>query len=436
MSYLQLKESCSMINRAIQPAILPIGKIKLPPLQELTLENGITLHVINNNTTDLIKVDLIFNTGAWYEEKMLVSYITSELLTKGSTSMSGDEIAEKLDYYGSSIDNENGIKKNIYNIYSLSKFLDKTLSITADCIKNPTFPQKELDLLLKQTYESLILYEKKNQNEACKLFDELLYGKNHPIGRYVKSSEFPQITRDDILTFYNNGYNSKNVRIMVTGKVTNDVINIINNHFGKDNWGNGCLPISQKFPIETATNKRKIVDKKEATQSSIILGSFVLNYNDPDFFKLKVLCQVLGGDQISSRLGKKIREEKGYTYGIFSYLRVVNMDGILTIKSDIKKDKVNESIDDIYKEIERLKTELIEDDELIQNKNSLLSTISKALENAFSISYNYNNLICKNLPISTLQKQIDDINSVNAEELRTLAQKYLKRENFIEVVVG
>jgi predicted Zn-dependent peptidase len=164
------------------------------------------------------------------------------------------------------------------------------------------------------------------------------------------------------------------------------------------------------------------------------MGSLFPNRHHPDFVKAQVLNNLLGGF-FGSRLMSNIREEKGYTYGIYSYLENHIQQSAWVISTEAGRDVCEPTIAEVYKEMEILRNDLVDDEELLLVRNYMMGSILGDLDGPFHIISRWKNIILNGLDESFFYKQIETIRSVSAEELRELANKYLVKEKFYELVV-
>ena len=164
------------------------------------------------------------------------------------------------------------------------------------------------------------------------------------------------------------------------------------------------------------------------------MGANFPNRHHPDFVKAQVLNNVFGGF-FGSRLMSNIREEKGYTYGIYSYLENHIQESAWVISTEAGRDVCEATITEVYKEMEELRNELVDDEELLLVRNYMMGSILGDLDGPFQIINRWKTIILNDLPTDYFYKQIHTIKTVTAAELQELANKYLQPGNFYELVV-
>ena len=179
----------------------------------------------------------------------------------------------------------------------------------------------------------------------------------------------------------------------------------------------------------------KTVKKEKAAQATLRVGRKIINRAHPDYRKLQLVNLVLGG-YFGSRLMKNIREDKGLTYGIYSVLESYLDDGCFYVEADVNNDKTKIAIDEIYKEINILCTDLVPEKELHTAKNYLLGSLLRSIDGPFTIMDRNRILLDYGFNKNYYEEFIDIINTTTAEEIRDLCNKYLKPENLVEIVCG
>jgi len=235
------------LNRNIQPPFQNIDSIKLIEPEKTILDNSIPLYSINSGTQDVLKIDLSFEAGIWYQSKPLIAGTVNEMLSEGTTSMSSMEIAEKLDYFGAFIQANPSKDFAGVTLFTLKKYLPETISILEDIIKNPIFPEHELINYTNKRKQTFQIEMEKVSNLARRKFNEQLFGNEHPYGKNQELVDYDAITRNDLIDFHNKYYNSANCKIIVSGKVDSDTISLINKHFGNINWKKKIIPTQISF---------------------------------------------------------------------------------------------------------------------------------------------------------------------------------------------
>jgi predicted Zn-dependent peptidase len=321
-------------------------------------------------------------------------------------------------------------------LYSLNKYFPHTLAIIADMLMNPTFPEKELGVVLEANRQQFLVNSERVEVIARKQFNRSLFGEAHPFGRFAIESDYGQITSEVLREFYRKYYHSGNCKVYVSGKVTPDIIRCIEERLGDAPWGEvkPVLPLELIEPHPT-TQKHIFVEKADALQSSLKMGCFMVDRLHPDFLKARAMVTLFGG-YFGSRLMSNIREDKGYTYGIGAGVVNCPGSGIMAITTEADNQYIDAIIQEVYHEIDRLCNDLAPREEIEMVRSYMLGDFCRSYEGPFSLSEAWIYVETAELDDEFFTRQVDSIRSITAEEIRDLAQRYLCKEKLIEVVAG
>ena len=423
------------MNRTQAPEIKLIESVNLPEFQLLHLDNGVPVYIINAGDQDVVKLELMFKAGKWYEEKNLVADYTNRLLREGTTKHNAKAIADKFDYYGANINTGVGYETGGAVLYSLTKQIDHLLELLFEIFTESVFPQKEFETIISNKKQKFAVDLKKNEFLANRNFVNALYGQKHPYGRVTEMENFDQMNIEDLKAFFKQYYHSSNLTILLTGKFDEQLIQKINHFFGSKNWSGEKASEDIKHHIEPSTELVQHTEKADSVQSAVVLGNLSINKKDPDFLKLSVLNTVFGG-YFGSRLMSNIREEKGYTYGIYSSFVSYPHGGFMEIASEVGKEVREATLNEIKLEIDLLRNELIEDEELQIVKNYMSGRILRSVDGPMKFSETLKSLILYQQDISYIQQLLKTVREVTSEELLDLANKYLDYDKMYKITVG
>ena len=423
------------MNRTQAPEIKLIESVSLPEFELLHLDNGVPVYVINAGSQDVVKLELMFKAGKWYEEKNLVADYTNRLLREGTTRHNAKAIADKFDYYGANINTGVGYETGGAVLYSLTKQIDNLLELLFEIFTESVFPQKEFETIISNKKQKFAVDLKKNEFLANRNFVNALYGQKHPYGRVTEMENFDQMNIEDLKAFFKKYYHSSNLTILLSGKFDEQLIKKINHFFGSKNWSGEKASEDIKHVIEPSTELVQHTEKTDSVQSAVVLGNLSINKKHPDFLKLSVLNTVFGG-YFGSRLMSNIREEKGYTYGIYSSFVSYPHGGFIEIASEVGKEVREATLNEIKSEINLLRSELIGDEELQIVKNYMSGRILRSVDGPMKFSETLKGLILYQQDISYIQQLLKTVREVTSEELLELANKYLDYDKMYKITVG
>ncbi|RYE25985.1 MAG: insulinase family protein [Sphingobacteriales bacterium] len=425
-----------MLDRKTPPAIHDAVEFDyvLPPITETKLDNGLPLYWLNAGVQEVVEVDWIFHAGLWYEHKPAVAQAVAALMKNGTTKRSAHEINEALEFYGASLKVTASNDYGIVTLHTLSKHLEALLPIVHEILTEATFPETELNIFKQNAVQRLLVSERECEFVANQRIDALLFGEFHPYGRYSKKEKIEALTQDDLLQFYRSSYDPSHAQIFMGGKIGEQEVQLMNKVFGKTPVTKTELPSETFSAPAPADKKQHISNDPNGVQGAIRIARLFPNRHHHDFAPMVVLNTLFGG-YFGSRLMSNIREEKGYTYGIYSSLSPFTNGGALTIHTEVGRDVVTPAINEIYKEMQLLCEEKADDEELLLVKNYLLGNLLGDLDGPFSILQRWRTLILNGLDIEHFNRNIEVYKTITTDDLLQLAQKYFGKDDFYEVVV-
>ncbi len=424
------------MNRTIAPPIKDATEfeLQLKPYQKYILTNGVEVYAVNAGTQEVMSVELVFNAGNWYEQQNNIAPATNFLIKNGTKNKTAFQLNEHFDYYGSHL--SRGCYNETANIvlHCINRHLTTHLPVIAEMITDAVYPQKELDIYKQNMKQRLLVNLKKCDFVAGRLIDEYVFGKDHPYGVYSNAADYDAIDQQQLINYYGQYYTNGHCVIFAAGLLPDDFEQQLNATIGQ-------LPLNQKkiagvvHPLTPAGEKKyRINNDPNGVQGAIRLAQPFPNRHHPDFQKAQVLNTVFGGF-FGSRLMSNIREDKGYTYGIHSYVLNHISTTAWMVSTEAGKDVCEATIKEIYNEMEELRNELVDEEELQLVKNYLIGTILGDLDGPFHIIGRWKNLILNGLDENYFYNSVNTIKKISAEELKELANKYLQPEKFYELVV-
>ena len=423
------------MDRTIQPEIQTLKNFRILPPVRMTLPNGIPLTVINAGEQEVVRIDVLFAGGRWQQSQKLQALFANRMLREGTKKYTAATIAEKLDYYGSWLELSSSSEYAYITVYSLNKYLAKTLEVVESMIKEPLFPEKELNTILDTNIQQYQVNTSKVDFLAHRRLLQSLYGEQHPCGKIVVEEDYHAITPEVLREFYERYYHSGNCSIFLSGKVTEDIISRVTDTFGTS-FGQHQQQVSRlSFPFTAVPEKRIFTEREDAMQSAVKMGYTTITRNHPDYLKLRVLMTLFGG-YFGSRLMSNIREEKGYTYGISAGIMFYPDSGLLAISTETDNEYVEPLIQEVYHEIDRLHQEPVSAEELTIVRNYMLGEMCRSYESPFSLSDAWIFIATSGLDDDYFSRSLLAVNEVTPMEIQDLAQRYLCKETLKEVIAG
>ena len=423
------------MDRTIQPEIQPLKNFHIQTPVRTTLPNGIPLTVINAGEQEVVRMDVLFSGGRWQQSQKLQALFTNRMLREGTTKYTAATIAEKLDYYGSWLELSSSSEYAYITVYSLNKYLVKTLEVVESMIKEPLFPQKELQTILDTNIQQYLVNTSKVDFLAHRSLLKSLYGEQHPCGKIVMEEDYHTITPEVLREFYERYYHSGSCSIFLSGKVTDDIISRVTDIFGIP-FGQYQLQMPKSsFPFAAIPEKRIFTEREDAMQSAVKMGCTTITREHPDYPKLRVLMTLFGG-YFGSRLMSNIREDKGYTYGISAGVVFYPDSGLLIVSTETDNEYVEPLIQEVYHEIDRLHQDPVSAEELRMVRNYMLGEMCRSYESPFSLSDAWIFIATSGLKDDYFARSLQAVNEITPAEIQDLAQRYLCKETLKEVIAG
>lgn len=406
--------------------------LRLKPADKFILRNGIEVYAVNAGAEEVMSLEWVFFAGNWQEEQNLVAATTNFLLRNGTSSKTAFQINEHFEYYGAYLNRGCYNETATLTLHCLTKHVKELLPVVKELITDSVMPQDELDIYKQNMKQRLRVSLKKSDFVASRLIDVYLFGEKHPYGKYSKAEDFDALNREQLLDFYKKYYQQGKLIMFVAGKLPADIESLLNQHFG-DMPDNKIA--TNPILVEPATEKKyRVINDAEGVQGSIRMARPFPGRQHPDFMKAMVLNSLFGGF-FGSRLMSNIREDKGYTYGIHSFIQNHVHDSAWVVSTEAGKDVCEATIAEVYKEMKGLREELVDEEELLLVRNYMMGGLLGDLDGPFQIIARWKNIVLNDLTERYFYDSINTIKTISAEELRTLAQKYLQPEDFYELVV-
>ncbi|HLT34417.1 MAG TPA: pitrilysin family protein, partial [Aquaticitalea sp.] len=424
----------AQIDRSQMPKSGPAPKIDLKTPQEFTMKNGIKVLVVENHKLPRVSFNLtIDNKPVLDGDKSGVSSLLAGMMGNGTTSIPKDKFNDEVDFLGASINfGSSGAFAR-----SLTKYSDRILELMADATMNPLLTKEEFQKEKDKLLENLKSQEKSVDAVAGRVGDALSYGTSHPYGEFMTEETVNNVTYGDVYAYYQKQFNPNNAYLVVVGDVEfNDVKKDVETFFGK--WSKSVV-VETSVP-EAQPNAQyaqiNFVDMPNAVQSNINLTHNVdLKMNNPDYHAVLIANKILGGG-FNSYLNMNLREEHGYTYGARSSIEADKYVGQFSASTAVRNMVTDSSVVNILKEINRIKTEPVNAEDLKNAKAKYVGDFVLALENPQTIARYALNIKLNDLPEDFYSTYLQKINAVTTEDVTRVANTYFKSENSRVVVVG
>ena len=409
-------------------AIHNTGASQLPTVH-ITSLRGVPVYQLDGISEPVLHLELIFNAGRVHTIRPMVPVATATMLSEGTHTRSSRQIAEDIEYFGSTLRANAGTDALSISLYSMGKYFRQSIGILRDVLLNSVFPERELAHYKQNRLHKLELAEKKNEYIANIAFNKELYG-THPYGYHATRGDISSLERDALLRHYEL-LNKDNLTVFLAGKVEEDHYKAVQELI--DSLGSGKRSKACPAP-NRQTASDIVIDGPQHLQSAIRIGRQVITRGHDDYPGLYFM-NVLFGGYFGSRLMRNIREEKGLTYGVSSGLETLGKSACLVINTETSTDNRQVVIEEIRREIDRLQTDLVEEPEIMMVRNYLRGHIMMQLDGAFRAMDVVKTLVMESGELSWFDGFMHSVMSVDSEQIRQLARRYLAWDEMHRVTV-
>ncbi|MFN5478925.1 MAG: M16 family metallopeptidase [Chitinophagaceae bacterium] len=425
-----------MVNRTIAPPIKDAVEydIMLKRPETFSLTNGVKVYRVQAGTEEVVQIEWVFRAGNWFEKKRTIASSTNFLIKNGTSSRSAYEINEFVDFYGAYLNRTCFNETAVITLHCLSKQLEQLLPLVRELITDAIFSEQELTIYRQNMKQKLAVNLKKCDFVAGRKIDAMLFGEHHPYGVFSRTEDYDALDREELRKFYSEYYTHGYCTIFSAGILPSNSSALMERYFGDLPLNTDAKEGVQHAIAPQSDKQLELINDPDGVQGAIRIARPFITRHHPDFPKVQVLNALFGGF-FGSRLMTNIREDKGYTYGIYSYFQNHIHAGAWMISTEAGRDVCRATIDEVYKEMRELREGDIDADELMLVKNYLIGTLLGDLDGPFQIIGRWKNLILNGLDDQFFYHSVATIKSIGAEELKELANKYLHPEEFYELVV-
>ncbi|WP_129022207.1 M16 family metallopeptidase [Edaphocola flava] len=428
-----------MLNRTIPPAIHDAisFNFELKPCQLTRCLNQIPVYWLQGGTQEVVEVSWVFKAGIWQEPQTAVAQATAALLKNGTAHKSAFRLNEAIEYYGASLKTSANNDFASVTLHALSKHLPMLLPVVREIIAEAIFPEEEVNIYKQNALQRLAVNLRQCDFVANRHIDAFVFGRQHPYGRFTEQENVEALSSAVLNDFHKRFYTAANCTIFMSGNFDESNLELLKDNFGKDQWNvqagaEVSIPLYTKMPDPQL--KYRINNDPNGVQGAVRIARPFIHRTDPKFAEALVMNTVFGG-YFGSHLMANIREDKGFTYGIYSSLISYQQEAMMMIATEAGKDVCEQTVAEVYKEMKIMQEQPIDSEELLLIKNYLLGGILGDLEGPFSIMQRWKNLILNDQTIDDFHRNISIYKGITVERIQELATEYLNPEQFYELIV-
>ncbi len=437
-----LKAESTQVVRTSEPKPTAEHLFTPPQIQKAKLSNGMEVLAVEDHKLPLVAISLVIKSGfsADPKERPGTASLTSELLDEGTTTRTALQIADETKKLGADLGTSSSPDASTVTLNVLKKYLDQGLNLMSDVVINPTFPGNELERQ-RQIYLGQIKQENMEPfTSALKIYYRTIYGPDHPYAQPYTGSgteaSIKALQKGDLKKYYETYYHPNNATIILVGDITmKEILPKLETVFKA--WKPEDIP-AMTVPQAVPLTKTKIylIDKPGAAQSVVIGGNLGIPRSSPDYYAIQVMNNVLGG-MFSSRINSNLREEKGYTYGAFSFFSTNKYPGSFAAYAPVQSQYTKETVVEMEKELRGICNQKpLTSEELQRSKDYLVKGYSQKFQSFDQIAGQIATLVTYDLPEDNLQRYVPSITAVDANATAEVAKKYIHPDALLYVIVG
>jgi zinc protease len=421
------------------PTLGPAPSVRPPAPVTRTLANGLTVMYISQPELPVVSAVLVVRgAGSTADPADLsgLSSFTAGMLDEGAGGRTSLQLAGALEALGASLGTNAGWDAAQVSLYVLKNNFPAALRLMGDVVMRPDFPAADVQRVRDERVTNLVRGKDEPTVIAGNAFQALVYGARHPYGRFATVEGTRTLDRDKVAAFYRSTYRPESSTLILVGDVTPAMQGTIESVFG--GWrGQGAAPASAAA-LTAPTIARTtlyLIDKPGAAQSEIRIGHPGVARNTPDYFALQVLNTLLGGS-FTSRLNTNLRETHGWSYGARSGFSMRQDAGPFTASAAVVTAKTDSSVVEFFKELNRIRSEPISAEELDKAKRYVALGFPQNFETTQGVTFQLADLITYGIQPSFFSTYVDRVMAVTADDVRRVANQYVRPGNSVIVVVG
>lgn len=423
------------MNRTQAPAVRPFGHLDVPAEHIEILSNGLTLHVIEGGDQPVSRLTVVFEGGAAELGHEIVSSLLVSQMIEGTSSLTGDEIADILDYNGARTGVRPQSHHSVADLWFLNTRAAELMPLWGDCLVNPAYPDRALETARRRLLSAYMASREEVSALADEAFTELMYGPGHPLGRPQTAELIQEISTAQLCELHRQILCPERMHAFLSGKYDENVIVCVRAMLESiPATGHGfSIDILPMCPPAEAT--RVSVHKENAFQDAVMAGLATPGREHPDYVPLRLTIMALGG-YFGSRLMANIREEKGLTYGISASLLGCREGAYMAIAAQCDGRYTDMVLEETAAEMRRMVSEPPGGEELMRLKLHAATSLAEILDTPAAIAGYYANRIFVGTPADYFEQQQQAIDALTSDKIAEMAAKYLIPENLSVVIAG
>lgn len=426
------------LNRA--PVSKEILKVKLPRPTEATLLNGVQVLILEDHRFPLVTVQFEINgAGALYEPATQpgLAAATARLMNEGTKTRTSAQLAEQIESLGASLSMSAGFGSGSAEVFAsgLSDTFDDWFAVTLDVLLHPSFPASELEKYQSRTKPALLQQRSQPGFLANQTLSRALYGKHPAAVVSTTPISLDSLTPAMLSDWHAKRYAPQNTILAISGDVHADSL-VPKLRKWLSEWHRSVVPATlSPVPPPAAKGKVFLVDRPGSVQTTLLMGNLAIARSNPDYPALIVLNEILGAGS-ASRLFLNLREEKGYTYGVYSNVSARKYIGPWTAGGDLRTEVTDGAMTEFLRELNRIRNEKVTADELDAARRSVAARFALSLESPQQLIGYAITRKTYNFAVDYWDKYPAQIMAVGPDDVQRVAKKYINPATMQVVAIG
>ena len=415
----------------------------VPEVERVVLENGIIVYLLPDRELPLVTVSALIRTGALYEpaDRVGLAGLTGTVMrTGGAARLTGDQVDEELEFLAANISVGIGNESGTASLDLLKKDLPRGLAIFADMLRAPAFEPAKVEQAKRQLLEAIRRRPDSPGGIAGREFRKLLFGADHPLGRESTADTVSRITRDDLVAFHRQFFAPNSLMLGVTGDFEKPaMLDALRKAFGDWTPQTAALPALPPITASAGPGGSRSVNilRRDLSQTHLRIGHLSIKEDDPDYFALALLDDILGGNSFTSRLFRDVRSRQGLAYSVGSRIVPGNAGpGIFMLHALTKGPSTYQALASMLDHMERLRQEPVSTEELQLAKDAFLNSFVFSFADSSLIIGRLMSLEYHGLPKDFLQRFRDGVVKLTKEDLLRVARAHLHPDRVVILAVG
>ncbi len=421
-------------SKRIPDIITPsAGDTSLP--EPILVGDSLPVYLIGNGTEDLLRIEFVFQAGQVMEKVPLSASAANAMLTEGTTHHDVITLNDLIDSTGAALTHAADKDTAGLVTVTLERKLGEVMALAHEVLFAPSFPGNEFRMLTEKRLQAFQTSRQKTSVIARETFYEALCGRSNPYGRITTEDDYRALTTGDLIRFHSEHYRPGNMYVTVAGREPGKVLPLLERYFQGSADRFLPKPSVPDITFDNAGAGRIFREVPGSVQSTVRVGWKGITRDHPDYQPLQVATIILGG-YFGSRLMRRIREEKGYTYGIHAVAGAFRGIGYITIMTDVANGYRDDTLAEIWNEIERLHNEEVDSEELTLVRNHIMGEIARSFDGPFTVADTLRGIIDYDAGADYYTRFAETVRTITPGHIMEIFSRYFRPDEAIEIIAG